>query len=162
MSAFLQTLEVWFFSLCVRVAHLLECLQECLRHCQGTECCKFSTYNLSLGHPCYFWLTWKMWVYVMSVCVMSASHLSILGKNFDVAIFLGAIWMMNVKLCALVVLVGLYPFIPLSVTLTFFTCRDYGGRFSASFPSCTFLFFKLRSAFAHQFLFLGQESVHSG
>ena len=39
------------------------------------------------------------------------------GKNFNVAIFSDSINMINVKLCIMVVLVELYPLIPLSVSL---------------------------------------------
>ena len=45
--------------------------------------------------------------------LMTAWH----GESFNVAIFLDT---MNVKLCMLVLLIGLYPLIPLSVTLTVF------------------------------------------
>ena len=50
-----------------------------------------------------------------------ASRLSACGKNFNVAIFLDAVNVINVKLCLVVVLIELYPFIiPLSVTLFVF------------------------------------------
>ena len=42
-----------------------------------------------------------------------ASQLSTHGKNFNVAIFLDTVNMVNVKLCMMVVLTELYPFMPL-------------------------------------------------
>ena len=36
---FMDTVEVRFFKLCMRVALLLQCFWECLCHCQGMECC---------------------------------------------------------------------------------------------------------------------------
>ena len=39
------------------------------------------------------------------------SQVSVHGKNFNVVIALGAVNMINVKLCVLVVLNDLYPFI---------------------------------------------------
>ena len=35
----MDTVEVRFFKLCMRLALLLQCFWECLCHCQGTECC---------------------------------------------------------------------------------------------------------------------------
>ena len=51
-----------------------------------------------------------------------AGRVSVCGQNFDVhvVIFLGSIKMTDVKLCMMVVLIELYPFIPLSVTLILF------------------------------------------
>ena len=49
--------------------------------------------------------------------VRLVGSLSVCGKNFNVAIFSVTIHMINVKLCMMVVLMELYPFIPLSVTL---------------------------------------------
>ena len=46
-----------------------------------------------------------------------ASRLSLCNKNFNVAIFWDTINMINVKLCIMVVLIELYLFTPLSVTL---------------------------------------------
>ena len=42
------------------------------------------------------------------------------GKNFNIAIFSDAGNMVNVKLCMIVLLIELYLFIPLSVTLSVF------------------------------------------
>ena len=42
--------------------------------------------------------------------------MALCGKNFNVAIFSDTIIMINVKLCMMVVLIELYPFIPLSAT----------------------------------------------
>ena len=49
-----------------------------------------------------------------------ASRVSICGKNFEFAIFLDTINMLNVKLCMMVILTVFYSFIPLSVTLIVF------------------------------------------
>ena len=46
-----------------------------------------------------------------------AGQLSICGKKFNFAIFLDTINIINDKLCMMVVLIELYPLIPLSVTL---------------------------------------------
>ena len=46
-----------------------------------------------------------------------AGQLSICGKNFNIAIFSDTISVMNVKLCMMVVLMELCPFMLLSVTL---------------------------------------------
>ena len=45
---------------------------------------------------------------------------SVCGKHFNVAIFLEAIIKINVKLCMVVVLIELYSFMPLSLTLIVF------------------------------------------
>ena len=42
------------------------------------------------------------------------------GKNFNVTIFSDTTSVVNVKLCTMVLLIELYPFIPLSVTLIVF------------------------------------------
>ena len=62
-----------------------------------------------------FWLTWKNWVYVM-ISVRPASWVSLRGKNFNVVIFSDT----PIKLCMMVVLIELYLFMPLSVTLIVF------------------------------------------
>ena len=49
-----------------------------------------------------------------------SSELSVYGKNFNIAIFLDAINIMNVKLYMMVVLIELYPLKQLSVTLVLF------------------------------------------
>ena len=46
-----------------------------------------------------------------------AGRLTVCGKNFNVTISSDTVNMINVKLCMMVVLVELYTFIPLSVTL---------------------------------------------
>ena len=52
--------------------------------------------------------------YVMiSVTVRPSGRVSVCGKNFKVEIFLDTINMINVKLCMIVVLIELNPFIPL-------------------------------------------------
>ena len=43
--------------------------------------------------------------------------MSLFGKNFHIAIFLDSVNVINVKICLMIVLTELYPFIPLSVTL---------------------------------------------
>ena len=53
-------------------------------------------------------------------CVRPAGRLSGCGKNFNVAIFSDTINIINVKLCMMIVLIELYPFIILSVTLIVF------------------------------------------
>ena len=52
------------------------------------------------------------------ISVILASQTSVCGKNFNVAIFLDTVYMLNVKLCMIIVVIELYPFIPLPVTLT--------------------------------------------
>ena len=42
------------------------------------------------------------------------------GKDFNITIFLDTINVINVKVCIMVELIELYPFIPLSVTLIVF------------------------------------------
>ena len=49
-----------------------------------------------------------------------AGRMSACGNNFNVAIFSDTINTINVKLCMMVVLTELYPFIPLSVVLIVF------------------------------------------
>ena len=51
------------------------------------------------------------------ISVRLASQTSIRGKNLNIVIFLNTINMINVKLCMMIVLIELYPFIPLSVTV---------------------------------------------
>ena len=51
------------------------------------------------------------------ISVRPAGQLSVCGKNFNVAIFLDTISKINGKLCMIVVLIELYPFVTLSVTL---------------------------------------------
>ena len=54
------------------------------------------------------------------ICVMLAGHpagrVSVCGKNFNVAIFLDTIDIINVKLCMMVAFIEVYPFTPFSVT----------------------------------------------
>ena len=65
-----------------------------------------------------FWLAWKMRVHAM-ISVRLACQFYV-AKNFNVAVFLDTIKMINVKLRILVVLIELYPFIPFSVALNVF------------------------------------------
>ena len=65
----------------------------------------------------YFWLPWKMWVCVM-ISVRPAGQVSVCGKKFNITIFSDPVNMIpKVKLCVMVELIELFPFIPLSVTL---------------------------------------------
>ena len=57
-----------------------------------------------------FWLTWKMRVYLM-ISVWSVSWVLVGGKDFNVVIFSDTICTINFKLCTVVVLSELYPFI---------------------------------------------------
>ena len=67
--------------------------------------CKFWLYMPTRWLKYNFWLTWKM-----SIC----------GKNYNAAIFSNTMNMINAKLSMMVVLIDLYPFIQLSVTLIVF------------------------------------------
>ena len=60
---------------------------------------------------------------VHSVAIINmffAGQVSGLGKNFNIVMLSDTMNMINVKLCMVVVLIELYPFIPLSVTLIAF------------------------------------------
>ena len=46
--------------------------------------------------------------------------MSICGRNFNVGIFWDTIIVINVRQCMIVVLIELYPFIALSITLVVF------------------------------------------
>ena len=65
------------------------------------------------------WFTWKMW-YCLMISLRLALRVSVCGRNFNVATFSEIVNMLNVKLCMMVVLIELYPLIPLSVTLIVF------------------------------------------
>ena len=52
------------------------------------------------------------------------------GKEFNVAIFSDIINMINVKIHMMVVLIELYPFIPLSITLTVFQGHSVVKQFN--------------------------------
>ena len=55
------------------------------------------------------------------ISVRPAGRLSVCGKNFNVCnFFFDALNMINGKLCMMLVLIKLYPLIPLSVTLVVF------------------------------------------
>ena len=54
------------------------------------------------------------------ISIKPAGQLSVCGKNFNVAIVLDTINMINVQFWIMLVLIELYPFIPLSVTLIVF------------------------------------------
>ena len=55
------------------------------------------------------------------------------GKNFNVAIFLGIINVMYIKLCMMALLIELYPFKPLSVTLIVFQGHSSVKEFQLKF-----------------------------
>ena len=70
----------------------------------------------------------KMWVYIMSSvkpAVWLAGPLFCSGKNFNIAIFVDTIDIINVKFCMMVLLIEFYPFIPLSVT--FIIVQSHGS-----------------------------------
>ena len=50
-------------------------------------------------------------------------------RNFSVVIFFDTINMITVKVCMMVALIKLYPFIPLSVTLIVFQGHNSGKQF---------------------------------
>ena len=54
------------------------------------------------------------------ISVRPAGRLSVCGKNFNIAIFSDTVSMIKVKVCTIVVLIELYPFVPLSVTFVLF------------------------------------------
>ena len=58
--------------------------------------------------------------YVMISVTTAAGRFSVCGKNFNVAILSDTIDTVYVRLRMVVVLIELYPFIPLSVTLIVF------------------------------------------
>ena len=64
--------------------------------------------------PLAFWLTWKMWIYVVTR-VGPAKRLSTVPKNFNVVTLSDTKNVINVKLCMLALLIEFYLFIPLSV-----------------------------------------------
>ena len=56
--------------------------------------------------------------------------MSVCGEDFNVAIFLDTMNIINVKYCMMVVLTELYPFIPLSVTWIYFKVKARTNSFS--------------------------------
>ena len=54
------------------------------------------------------------------ISVRLASCLTVCSNNFNLAVFLDTVNMINIKLCIMVVLTEPYPLIPLSVTLMYF------------------------------------------
>ena len=56
-----------------------------------------------------FWLTWKMWVYVMTD--FRPADIYACGKSMNVAIFSDTINMIIIKHCMNLLLIELYPFI---------------------------------------------------
>ena len=100
-----------------------DCLSMCLDWTLPIARNSVYVYPCTLGknHTHILWLAWKMWVRVMiSVGLGMASQLSVRGKNFNIAIFLDAVNVINVKLCMIVLLFELYLFISLSVSLSIF------------------------------------------
>ena len=51
---FADTLRVEFFQTLHETSTSFEVFQECLRYCQGTECLKCSSHNLTPERSCYF------------------------------------------------------------------------------------------------------------
>ena len=64
------------------------------------------------------------------IIVSPVGQLSVHGKNFNIAICLDTINMINVKLCMMVVLTELYLFIALSVTLIVFQVTAVSNSFN--------------------------------
>ena len=58
-----------------------------------------------------------------------AGQVSVYGKHFNVEIFSDTMNMINNKLCTMVVLIKLLPFMPLSVTLTVFQGHSFVKQF---------------------------------
>ena len=54
------------------------------------------------------------------ISIKPAGQLSECGKNLNIAIFCDTINIINVKFCMMIVLIELYPFIPLSATFIAF------------------------------------------
>ena len=66
------------------------------------------------------------------------------GKNLNVAIFSDTVNVKNVKLCIMVLLTELYPFIPLSVILI----RFQGHSSVKQFNRICYVLIRLKSSFA--------------
>ena len=62
--------------------------------------------------------------------VFFINEVSGLVENFNIEIYLDTINAMNVKLCMMVLLIELYLFIPLSVTLTVFQGQAISNTFN--------------------------------
>ena len=77
--------------------------------------------NVSLHSDQAGWLAGQV-----SVC----GQVSICGKNFNFVIFSDTVNMINVKLCMMVVLIELYLFISLSVTLIVFQVTAVSNSFN--------------------------------
>ena len=74
-----------------------------------------------------------MVVYVM-ICVRPSGRVILQrDKNFNVTIFSDTINVINVKLCVIVLHMGLYLFIPLSVTLSIFQGHSNDKQFRLKF-----------------------------
>ena len=63
------------------------------------------------------------------VSVTPAGRVSVCGKNFNVVIFSNTVNMINVKLCMMVVLIELYSFLRLSMTLIVFQSHSSVEQF---------------------------------
>ena len=66
----------------------------------------------------------------VTISVRPAGRLYVCDKNFNVAIFLDTIYITNAKLCMIVLLIELYPFIPLSVTLIVIQSHRVSNNFN--------------------------------
>ena len=76
-------------------------------------------------------------MYVMINVRAASGPSKTMGKNFNIAICINTINMINVKLGMVVVLIELYPFMPFSVTLI--VCQGHSGLNSLA-ENCMFLF----------------------
>ena len=72
--------------------------------------------------------------------------MSICGKNFDIVFFSDTITMINVKLWITVVPTELYPFIPLSVTLTVFQVTAVSNIFDSHKKMWVYVIISVRPA----------------
>ena len=75
----------------------------------------------TLNRLCTIWFAWCWWDNSREIINMFfISQVSGLAQNFDMGIYSHTVNVINVKLCMMVLLLELYLFIPLSVTLTIF------------------------------------------
>ena len=76
-------------------------------------------------------------------------------QKLNIAIFSDTINMMNFKLCMVVVLIDLYPFIPLSVTLI-----EFQGHSSVSFSLKIYVMIRLSGNFVWLLITLNRSWLH--
>ena len=119
----------FFSSLCNL---LCECNHLSARHLRLTQNCSWNLVILNHGHLVDFWLTWKMWVYVNCNDQCWAGRLIVQhDKNFNIAIFVDTIGVINVKLSMMVVLYWALPSHTIWVTLihcTVYSFRSWDWR----------------------------------